>query len=108
MTHHVLIAINDKVGSKNETIAEMNTEIILIISNALTGIAAFLVGKRRSDAETDNQVLRNLELSVNLYKNIIDDLRQEIHELNIKIDELEKRVDALMSENRKLKKHNGL
>lgn len=86
----------------------MNTEILLIISNALTGIAAFLVGKRRSDAETDNQVLRNLELSVNLYKNIIDDLRQEIHELNIKIDELEKRVDALMSENRKLKKHNGL
>ena len=108
MTLLAVIAINTKVGSKNETIAEMNTEIILIISNALTGIAAFLVGKRRTDADTDNQVLRNLELSVNLYKNIIDDLRQEIHELNIKIDDLEKRVDALMYENRKLKKHNGL
>ncbi len=86
----------------------MNTEILLIISNALTGVAAFFVGKRRSDAETDNQVLRNLELSVNLYKNIIDDLKAEIHELNIKIQDLEKRVDALMSENRKLKKYNGL
>jgi len=86
----------------------MNTEILLIISNTLTGIAAFFVGKRKNDAETDNQVLRNLELSVNLYKNIIDDLRQEIHELNIKIDDLEKRVDALMYENRKLRKHNGL
>jgi len=86
----------------------MNTEILLLISNALTGVAAFLVGKRRSDAETDNQVLRNLELSIGLYKNIIDDLKEEIHELNIKIQTLETKVEELMAENRKLKKHNGL
>jgi peptidoglycan hydrolase CwlO-like protein len=86
----------------------MNTEILLIISNALTGIAGWFVGRRRSNAETDNQVLRNLELSVNLYKNIIDDLKAEIHELNIKIQDLEKRVEALMVENKKLKKYNGL
>jgi predicted RNase H-like nuclease (RuvC/YqgF family) len=86
----------------------MTTEILLVISNALTGIAAFFVGKRRSDAETDNQVLRNLELSVNLYKNIIDDLKAEIHELNVKIQQLEKKVESLMDENRHLKKKNGL
>jgi peptidoglycan hydrolase CwlO-like protein len=86
----------------------MNTEILLVISNALTGIAGWFVGRRRSNAETDNQVLRNLELSVNLYKNIIDDLKAEIHELNIKIQDLEKRVEALMVENKKLKKYNGL
>ena len=86
----------------------MNNELILIISNALTAVAGFFVGKRRSDAETDNQVLRNLELSVNLYKNIIDDLKQEIHELNIKVQDLEKRVSELMAENRHLKKHKGL
>jgi peptidoglycan hydrolase CwlO-like protein len=86
----------------------MNTEILLLLSNMLTGIAGFFVGKRRSDAETDNQVLRNLELSVNLYKNIIDDLKQEIHELNIKIQDLETKVTNLMDENRKLKRHNGL
>jgi len=86
----------------------MNTELLLIISNALTGIAAFFVGKRRSDAETDNQVLRNLELSISLYKNIIDDLKQEIHELNIKVQHLETKVEELMKENKKLKYHNGL
>jgi peptidoglycan hydrolase CwlO-like protein len=86
----------------------MNTELLLIISNALTGIAGWFAGRRRSNAETDNQVLRNLELSIGLYKNIIDDLKAEIHELNIKIQDLEKRVDSLMAENRKLKKHNGL
>jgi len=86
----------------------MNTEVLLIISNALTGIAAFFVGKRRTDAETDNQVLRNLELSIQLYKNIIDDLKDEIHQLNIKVQDLEKRVEDLMTENKKLKRHNGL
>ena len=86
----------------------MNTEILLIISNALTGIAGFFVGKRKVTAETDNMVLRNLELSIQLYKNIIDDLKAEIHELNNKIDLLEKKVEELMAENRRLKKHNGL
>jgi peptidoglycan hydrolase CwlO-like protein len=86
----------------------MNTEILLIISNALTGIAGWFVGRRRSNAETDNQVLRNLELSIGLYKNIIDDLKQEIHALNLKIQDLEKKVEELYKENRHLKKKNGL
>ena len=86
----------------------MNDTIILLISNVLTGVAGFFAGKRRTDAETDNQVLRNLELSVNLYKRIIDDLKQEIHDLNIQVQKLETKVEDLMTENRKLKKHNGL
>ena len=86
----------------------MNDTIILLISNVLTGVAGFFAGKRRSDAETDNQVLRNLELSVNLYKRIIDDLKQEIHELNLQVQNLEKKVEDLMVENKKLKRYKGL
>ena len=86
----------------------MNTEILLIFSNVITGIAGWFVGKRKQTAETDNMVLRNLELSIGLYKNIIDDLKAEIHELNIKIQDLEKKVESLMAENRHLKKKNGL
>ena len=81
----------------------MTEGIILIISNALTAIASFFVGKRRSNAETDNQVLRNLELSVNLYRGIIDDLKKEIESLNIKIQDLEKKVDLLHEENKTLR-----
>jgi hypothetical protein len=86
----------------------MNTELLLIISNALTGIAGWFVGKRKQQADTDNQVLRNLELSINIYKNIIDDLKTEIHELNNKIQQLEKKVEILMDENRNLKNKNRL
>ena len=85
----------------------MNNELLLIISNILTGIASFFAGKRRSDVETDNMVLRNLELSIGVYQKIIEDLKNEIRELNNKVDHLEKKVEELMNENRKLKK-NGL
>jgi len=86
----------------------MNTEILLIISNILTGIAAWFVGKRKVSAETDNMVLRNLELSVNIYVKIINDLKEEIHELHNKIDDLEKKVESLMQENKRLKQHSKL
>ena len=83
----------------------MNETILLFLSNAITATASFFVGRRRQQADTDNQVLRNLEIAVGLYKNIIDDLKQEIHELNIKIQDLEKKVDELHAENIKLKKN---
>ena len=87
----------------------MNSELILILSNALTGVAAFFVGKRRTNAETDSVVLKNLELSINLYSQIIRDLKTEIESLNIKIQELEQKIDVLHDENRKLKsKKNSL
>jgi peptidoglycan hydrolase CwlO-like protein len=86
----------------------MSTEILLLVSNMLTGIAGWFVGRRKISAETDNQVLRNLELSIGLYKNIIDDLKEEIHSLNLKIQDLEKKVETLYEENKKLKRYNGL
>jgi hypothetical protein len=87
----------------------MSSELILILSNALTGVAAFFVGKRRTNAETDSVVLKNLELSVNLYAQIIRDLKTDIESLNIKIQELEQKIDVLHTENRKLRtKKNSL
>lgn len=82
----------------------MSTEILLIISNVLTGIAGWFVGRRRQQADTDNQVLRNLELSINIYVKIIEDLKKEIHDLNLKVNDLEKMVEKLMDENKRLKK----
>lgn len=81
----------------------MNTEIILLFSNVLTGIAGWFVGRRKVSAETDNQVLKNLELSINLYREVIDDLKTEIGALKRRIAELEMKIDQLHEENKKLK-----
>lgn len=72
-------------------------------SGTVTAIVGYFTGKRRANAETDNQVLRNLEMSVNLYKEIIDDLKAEIEGLNIRIQELEKKITELHEENKRLK-----
>lgn len=81
----------------------MNETLILLISNSLTGVAAWFVGRRRQQAEVENQVLRNLELAIGLYKTMIDDLKEEIHSLNLKIQDLEKKIDELHKENKILK-----
>jgi peptidoglycan hydrolase CwlO-like protein len=81
----------------------MNNELLLIISNALTGAAAWFVGKKKQQAETDNSILDNLAKSIGVYQTIIEDLKKEIHELNSKITDLESKVDMLMKENRELK-----
>jgi peptidoglycan hydrolase CwlO-like protein len=81
----------------------MNSELLLILSNVLTGIAGWFVGRKRQQAETDNQVLKNLELSINLYKQVIDDLKVEIGALKRRIQELEEKINELHNENKKLK-----
>jgi phage shock protein A len=81
----------------------MNDTILLFLSNAITATAAWFVGKRKTNAETDNIVLTNLEKSVNIYAELVKNLKEEIHQLNNKITELETKVDMLMKENRELK-----
>jgi len=81
----------------------MNDTLLLLISNSITAIAGWFVGRKRQQADTDNQVLRNLEIAVGIYKNLIDDLKTEIHQLNLKIQDLEKKVDELHTENKRLK-----
>lgn len=81
----------------------MTETTILLISNALTGIAGWFVGRKRQQADTDNAILDNLSKSISVYQIIIEDLKKEIHELNTKITDLEEKVDMLMKENRELK-----
>lgn len=81
----------------------MNNEILLLLSNTVTAVASFFVGKRRISAETDNQVLRNLEISIGLYRQVIEDLKTEIGQLKRRINELEQKIDHLSAENKKLK-----
>lgn len=81
----------------------MNETIILLVSNILTATASWFVSRKRQQADTDNAVLRNLELSVNLYRQIIEDLKREIESLNVKVQELETKIDRLHQENKMLK-----
>ena len=81
----------------------MDNQVLVFISSVITGVAGWFAGRRKSSAETDNIVLSNLESSVNLYKLIIDNLRDEIKGLHAKMDEMEIKIDELTQENIKLR-----
>jgi peptidoglycan hydrolase CwlO-like protein len=82
----------------------MTIDLILQLVGAGAASAfGWLIGRRQKNAETDNQVIRNLELSINVYRQIIDDLRDEISQLNKKVDLLQKKVDDLLKENHDLR-----
>jgi len=81
----------------------MNNELLLLISNTITGVASFLVSKRMSNAQTDNQILKNLELAMGVYQTLCENMRDEIVSLNLKIQDLEKKIDELHEENKRLK-----
>lgn len=78
--------------------------ILVLVSGAASALFGWFIGRKKSDAETDNLVLKNLQESILLYKSIIDDLKTEITQLNNKIQELEDKIDVLHNENIKLKK----
>lgn len=84
----------------------MTTDTIMAIlgSNAVVALISYFSGKRKLNVETDNQVLHNLEISINVYRGIIEDLKNQIQTLNVKVQELEDKVDELMEENHNLKK----
>ena len=83
----------------------MNLETLLTIfgSNVVVAVFSYFTGKRKSDVETDNTILAGLEQSVAIYRDIIEDLRNEIEKLNNKIEHLEKRIEELHKENKILK-----
>jgi len=81
----------------------MNNEYLLLLTNTITGLAGWFVGRRKQRAETDNQVLRNLEISIDLYRQVIEDMKTEIGQLKRRIAELEHKIDQLHEENKKLK-----
>ncbi len=56
-----------------------------------------------SNAQTDNQILKNLELAMGVYQTLCENMKDEIISLNLKIQELEKKIDELHEENKRLK-----
>jgi len=84
-------------------------EILAILgSNVVVGIFSYFTGRRRMNVETDNQVLHNLELSINVYRGIIEDLKNQIETLNNRVQELELKIDELVEENHNLRIKNRI
>ena len=76
---------------------------ITIVSSSIVGFFTFLLGQQKGKKEVESLHLQNLEKSINIYKVIIDDMKDELIDLRNEIQKLEKKVQELLEENTKLK-----
>ena len=91
----------------NVTIAKIkkimdNTMITGLIA-ILTGVGSFIIGQFKAKREIESMTITNVQKSVDVYRLLIDDLKGEITELLIKVEELEKKIDELHTENTQLR-----
>ena len=83
------------------------TFISAIVSVGM-GIVGYLTGKRKNDAEANGQTIDNIEKALEIYKNIIDDMKarydKEIADLKLKLIDYEKHIQQLEQKIKSFKK----
>ena len=80
-------------------------DILLVV---IPSILAYIFGYRMNNADLCGKRLDELEKSIGVYNNIITDMSSKIDGLRKEITRLEIQIQDLLSENKKLKKHNTL
>ena len=78
-------------------------KVIYVVSTVAVSLVTYLMGKRKQEADTDSTTLQNLEKSLLIYQNMVSDMGDKIDVLSKKISDLEKTIETLMDENKKLK-----
>jgi peptidoglycan hydrolase CwlO-like protein len=78
-------------------------KVIYVVSTVAVSLVTYLMGRRKQEADTDSTTLLNLEKSLLIYQNMVSDMGDKIDILSKKISDLEKTIESLMDENKKLK-----
>lgn len=85
----------------------MNTEIIIaligVASTFISGFSGWFFARKKYNSEVDNNLIANMQESLNFYKQLSDDNRARLDEVLKRNEELEKRDDALEREVRELR-----
>lgn len=82
----------------------MDSNIITVAIALVTSITSFIFGQHKAKREIESMTITNVQKSVDVYREIIEDLRGEVSELLIKVNQLEDKIDELHSENSQLRR----
>ena len=82
----------------------IDNTVLTVISTAVAAVTSWFVGVRKTRKELESMSLTNIEKSIEIYSVIIDNLKDEVKEMMLKIDVLEDKIDALTKENFELHK----
>jgi archaellum component FlaC len=86
----------------------MKDILMIIIPTIISAIVGWWVGHKKESVDLCGERMDQLEKSIAVYNTIIDDMSKKIDALRSEVIKLETRIQDLMTENKKLKRHNGL
>lgn len=96
----------------------MNEVLTVTVSSIITALIGWLIGRRKTQAETTSIEIDNVDKAVKIWQTIADELRKDLSqllkenaEMKNEIKKLEIKVQSLMRENKKLRElleKNGL
>ena len=78
-------------------------EIIDWILVTITGLSGFFLGMRKTQKETDSISIQNVASTLNVYQDIIEDLKDQMKDLKHRINDLEETIVSLKAENKQLR-----
>jgi hypothetical protein len=86
----------------------MKDILMIVIPSIITAVMGWFIGRKRENVDLCGDRLDALEKSIMVYNVIIDDMSSKIETLSAHIAKLEIKIQELLAENKKLKRHNGL
>jgi len=90
---------------KNDIETNMNDNIVITaVFSFISTIVGYVVGSRKTNAETDRLVLDNMKGVIEVYTQTIDDLKNEVQELKAEIKTYKVCIDKLEKELNNFKK----
>ena len=85
----------------------MNTEIIIALIGLFTTVSSSVITwfltRKKYNSEVDNQLIKNMNESLEFYKKLSDDNKSRLEEVLKRNDELERRDERLEEEVRQLR-----
>jgi uncharacterized coiled-coil protein SlyX len=86
----------------------MKDILVIVIPSIISAFTGWFIGYRKQNIDLCSDRLDELEKSIRVYNVIIDDMSKKIEELTGHIAQLEDKIKNLISENKHLKRKNGL
>lgn len=79
-------------------VSALTTAGITVVTSTISSVVTFLITKRKYNSEVDNNLIKNMQDSLEFYKKLSDDNKERLDEQILRNDTLEKEVRDLRNQ----------
>lgn len=79
-------------------VSALTTAGITLVTSIISSIVTFLITKRKYNSEVDNNIIKNMQESLEFYKKLSDDNRERLAEQILRGDNLEEELKTIKTQ----------